>query len=128
MPDLDLTDVLTDPDFADTFVVRRLVEAVGANGRAAKRTFDSQAVGVVTPGSDNSLAIGADEGHAGKTLTVITTFRIQGPAPGFLPDLIYWGGDFFKVTKVEDYSRYGAGFVQAEASSIDSVDQPPCGF
>lgn len=127
MPDLDLTDVLFDPDFADSFIVRRQTDTVGSNGRNTKAFADTAATGVVTPGPDNGLAIGSDETHAGKSLTIVTTFRLQGPAPGFQPDLIWWGGDFYKVMKVEDFSHFGSGFVQAEASSIDPVDQPPLG-
>ena len=41
----------------------------------------------------------------------------------FAPDLILWNGDYFKVVLVEDYSRYGFGWIQAQAVSIDFVEQ-----
>ena len=34
MPSLDVTDILTDPDFADTFTVTRSIQTVSSGGMA----------------------------------------------------------------------------------------------
>ncbi len=125
MPAFDMSDVLLDPDFLDTFVVRRRVETVGNNGRSVVTNSDTSTFGVVTAGSDNKLERQSDQQHAGKSLSIVTIYPVRGPAPGYQPDLIFWGRDWFVVDKLEDYSHYGPGFVQVECSSIDSTDEPP---
>lgn len=125
MPFLAVPEALFEPDFLDSFTVRRRTETIGSNGRSSVVNADTVTFGVVTSGPDNKLERQGDQQHAGKSLTIVTVYRIQGPSPGKQPDLILWGGDYFVVDKVDDYSRYGGGFVQAECSSIDLVDQPP---
>jgi galactose-6-phosphate isomerase len=137
VPLLDVTDILGDPDLADTFWVRSRAEFIGDNGRrvviagddadSPSGPSDTMAMGVVAAGPDNSLERERDQQHSLKALTIITTHRLQGPSEGRDADLVYWGQEWFVVTKVEDYSRWGAGFIQAEARATDLVDQPPLG-
>lgn len=129
-PSLDLSDALTDDNLTDSFSVVRRVETVNGYGESTVATNTiSPVYGVVTAGDDNKNKRGADEQHADKSITVITAFRLQGPAQvggtGYQPDVVIWGGDSYIVNSVDDYSHYAAGFVQAKCSSIDSVDAPP---
>jgi hypothetical protein len=55
----------------------------------------------------------------------VTKFRLQGPSLGFQPDTVIWRGNEFIVRAIDDYSAYGAGFVQALASSVEVLDRPP---
>jgi hypothetical protein len=131
MPLLDVSSLLLDPDFAQPLTIERRTEVVGSNGRA---TITSQIVlpapyGVILPVDTaiggNALERGPDEQHRGAALEVITRFRLQGPSPSFQPDVIVYEGNRYVITIVNTLTKYGAGFIRAECSSMDSVDNPP---
>ena len=132
-PQLDLSDVILDPLFADRFTVLRRAQTIGAGGKAQiTTTLFPKVIGSVMPGPNNDLLREADQQHARKTLSIVTKFRVQGPSPGFTADAIQWPvtpagavPDLYVVTRVDPYSRFGAGFVQVEAESMVAEDQPP---
>ena len=126
MPWLNPTLALTNPRFCEQFTITRRQEIVNSYGETTTVNSTLLATGVVniTFGS-NELERGPDEQHQGKSISITTKFRLYGEVVGYQPDLITWHGDTFLVTKIEDYLGFGAGFVQAEARSIDFVDAPP---
>jgi hypothetical protein len=126
MPLLDVTDVLFDPDLADTFTVQRRTNAVDAHGRPnpAVTTF-SNTIGVVDSASPNDLERLDDNQRMGRHLMVITAFALRGPSVDSLPDQVVWAGDTYVVKHVDPYTRYGSGFVQAIIGSIDAQDANP---
>lgn len=131
MPLIDVSDLLLDPDFAQALTIQRRVEVVGTNGRTTitPTTISPAPFGVILPVDTaiggNALERGSDQQHRGAALEVITKFRLQGPAPGFQPDVIVYDGNSYVVTIVNTLTRYGAGFMRAECSSMDSVDNTP---
>ena len=126
MPWLNPTSSLTNPRFADQFTVTRRAEVVNGYGELATVNSTILAAGVVNiTFGQNELDRGPDEQHQGKSISITTKFRLYGEVAGYQPDLISWHGDTFLVVKVEDYLGFGAGFIQAEARSIDLVDAAP---
>lgn len=126
MPFLDVTDVVLDPMLADRVTVNRRAESISNSGRASvtPQVF-SNVVGVVTMASPNDLQRLPDDQRTGRNISFITKFKLRGTAPGFQPDTIVWLGDEFVVKVVEPYTRFGAGFVQAIAGSMNFQDAPP---
>lgn len=123
MPTLDVTEVIDSSEFSDTFTVERRSAVVNANGRTEVTTSLIPDVnGVVYPTAPNNLLRQPDQQNAPQTIDVITTFRLRGPTDGGQPDIVSWAGDRYLVIGLQDYTRWGAGFVQASCSSIDSVD------
>jgi galactose-6-phosphate isomerase len=132
MPEIDVIDCLLDPDLAaDSFVVLRRADVVAANGRTTPVVTDTiPVIGAVYPTGDLSLTRADAYQSQAKTIKVISPFRLRGVAKDTLglryqPDIVIWRGDKFLVRIVDDYSRYGAGMVEAECSSIDFADLPP---
>lgn len=124
MPLLNVTSVLTNPDLMDKFVVNRRTETIGPNGRSAVAEQTFNASGIVTAGSPNDLNRGDGFQTQGRSLTVVTKFRLQGEVTGRQPDTVVWRGDTFVVRAVDAYPHFGTGFFQAECTSTDKVDQP----
>lgn len=132
---LDVTDLLLDPEVAgETFVVVRRRLTVGAHGRVETGRERHTAVGSVTPTGDQSLAREDAYATQSKSIRVVTSFALRGPSkdrgPGgqevqYLPDVVVWGGDFYVPVSISDYSQFGAGFVEADCTSMDFVDQVP---
>lgn len=128
MAKLDVSDALLDPELIDmSLVVYRRSESVpAATGIAVLTTTTFRnVVGVVCVADKSALELGSDESHQDKSYSIVARFPLRGVAPGMQPDLVLFRGSLFKVVKVEDYSSYGPGFVQAVASAIDAADLGP---
>lgn len=118
MPLLDVSEVLLDPDFADELVCTRQTQTVGNDGLAVNATADTPFVGVVTASSGNNLVRTPDGSYIQGDLLVVTPYRLRSGAAGGDADLITWNSAQYTVTQVNDYSRYGSGFVWAVANII----------
>lgn len=129
MPLLDVSEVLTDPDIATTFDVRRRAETVGTNGRSATSdTLFRNVVGVVTAIGPSDLERADGYQVTPRRISVVTKFRLRGEVTGFQPDVVVWRGSNYLVKAVDPYPQFGNGFVQAECSSMDKTDpalEPP---
>lgn len=130
MPDLDVSDLLLDPDFAEELTIKRRVVAVGQNGRqtVTPTVVDPKPWGVVLPQNDAPMMRGPDQQTLPALLQVHTQFRLRGPAldgnTDYQPDIVVWNGADFVVNKVHPFSKYGSGFVVADCSSMNPTDPP----
>lgn len=122
MPDIDVTDVLFDPDFCDTTLTyRRRTVKVDDDGYAETTTVTQPFSGVVTV--DRSIE--AQLRMAGQTVNgcilIITTTRLTSGGTGQLGDIVTYQNREYLVKSVGPYTAYGAGFVQAhcELTPID---------
>ena len=114
----------------DTFQVLRRTENVPDTGVAQQPppTDPISVIGVVGPSSPGDLRRLDDYDIAQKCVTIVTTFRLQGPSPGFMPDQVIWHGNTYVVRDIQDYSAYGGGFVSAIAQMVDALPMPPAPF
>lgn len=136
-PLINVSLAINSPMLADSFAVLRRQQAVGVNGRGSMTTTAIKSLsGVVYPSSKNDLDRFPDLQVQGKALTVITRFALRsassvaGAGPGgsnqdYAPDIVQWNGDNFLVLSLEDWSRFGPGYVLAICQSMDLKDVPP---
>jgi hypothetical protein len=120
MPLLDVTEVLLDPDFADpSLICRRQIQTTDDDNFPVNTPQEFPFSGVVTV--DRSLEarrMAAGQNINGAIL-IVTQFRLtQGSksindGPNLDADLVVYNGGLYRVTFVDPYTRYGAGFVQA---------------
>jgi hypothetical protein len=123
MPLLDVTQILTDPDFADSFAVRRRTDVIDSHGRSVptEQTF-SPVIGVVTANSPSDLDRKEDYQTMSRSITVVCRFALRGETTDSQPDIVVWRGSNFLVKHVDLYPHFGAGFFQAECSSMNKTD------
>lgn len=124
MPTLDVSEVLTDPAFAEMITIIRRSEALNQYGESVQTSQTLTAVGVVTSGR-GELVRAAEQQHMPRNIVVHSKFRMRGPSPGYQPDVISWHGNSYVVSSLRDWSNFGAGYTAAECQSIDHIDQPP---
>lgn len=126
MPLLDVSDVLLDPDFMDTSLIcHRQIQTVDEDNFANNTPQDIPFSGVVTV----DRALEAKRMAAGQNINgailIVTQFRLtQGQAgtdaaPRLDADIVTYSGRDYRVTFVDPYTRYGAGFVQAHCELVD---------
>jgi len=124
VPWLDASDILLDPDLAEWIEIRRRAETVTDKGRATMRLEPYRAPAVIF-NEQSDLISNPDERHTPSVIAVHTRFRLRGTAPGYQGDLLKWAGAWYLVTKVNDNSRYGRGFIMATCAAIAAQDAPP---
>lgn len=126
MPFLDMSDVLMDPDFLDTSLIcHRQVQTRDADNFAINTPQDTPFAGVVTV--DRSLEarrMAAGQNINGAIL-IVTQFRLTQGQPAtdvrdaLDADIVTYSGREYRVTFVDPYTSYGAGFVQAHCELVD---------
>lgn len=126
MPFLDVTDVLMDPDFCDTSLVcHRQIQTVDDDNFPINTAQDIPFSGVVTV----DRALEAKRMTAGQNINgailIVTQFRLtqgqvaNGTDPDLDADVVTYNGRKYRVTFVDPYVSYGAGFVQAHCELVD---------
>ena len=127
MPGLDVSEVLTDPLFVEALTIKRQTQAVGSNGRALETpiTITPRPYGVVTSEADDRVVVGEDAILRPNMLRVTTKFRLQGPSPGRDADIITWNGDDYIVIDIDNFSKWGQGFMTALCQSMSAIDNHP---
>jgi hypothetical protein len=122
MADLDVTDILLDPDFCDLLNVTRTTQSVGSNGIVTNTTTTLTPYGVITIGSPKGVIRTAEYEADTNMITVHTRgFRLIDAQPGKQPDIVVFGGDPYVVKKSYNWSHYGAGFTMAECELQSTV-------
>lgn len=120
MPLLDVSDVLLDPDFVDTTLVcHRNVQTTDEDNFPVNTPTDIPFTGVVTV----DRALEAKRMAAGQNINgailIVTSFRLTQGQPGLDADCVTYRGREYRVTFVDPYTAYGAGFVQAHCELMD---------
>ncbi|WP_406876398.1 head-tail adaptor [Serratia marcescens] len=120
MPLLDVTEVLLDPDFVDTTLVcHRQIQSRDDDNFTTNTQQDIPFSGVVTV--DRSLEarrMAAGQNINGAIL-IVTQFRLTQGQPGLDADVVTYRGREYRVTFVDPYMAYGAGFVQAHCELME---------
>lgn len=126
MPLLDVSEVLLDPDFMDdSLVCHRQVQTLDEDNFAQNTAQEIPFSGVVTV--DRSLEarrMMAGQSIAGAIL-IVTSFRLtqgvrqDGNGRMLDADIVTYDGYDYRVTFVDPYRRYGAGFLQAHCELVE---------
>lgn len=119
MPNLDVTEILSDPDFADfSLIVTRNAQSVDDDGFPSNEPTKKIFTGVVTV--DRSLE--ARRMQAGQVVTgailIVTTERLTQGQTGLDADIVTYQNRDYRVTFVDPYTAFGAGFVQAHCELL----------
>jgi galactose-6-phosphate isomerase len=126
MATLDVSPIPGCIEFSARFDVIRRPETISQSGRSVTSQVTVPGLlGTIYPTADNSLVRQADYQTGRRTITVVTTYRLQQEAPGYQPDLVLYRGNQFLVREIKDFTVFGEGFIAAECSSIIAIDAPP---
>ncbi len=118
--------VAMSPYLADFFYITRRQQVTGTNGRISIVSEAPQlAYGIADVAGPNDLKRLPEGQHAGNVMCFISQTKIQGPTPGYQPDIISWAGTDYLVIDTQPYPRLGVGFYQSLASSQNMIDLLP---
>lgn len=119
MPFLDVSELLTDPDFCEKISVLRRTQTIGNDGNAVESENNLYLIGVVTAGAMTNYDIDPNSERARNFITVHMKHHLFGPSNGQAADIIEWAGNQYVVRKFNNWSKYGRGFFAAECEMID---------
>ncbi len=126
MPLLDVTEILSDPDFADTITVTRTSQTGFDHGRpiVTTQTFPN-VTAVVTAGQGDILKYFPEMANIQGAILIHTTFRLTSVSETTQADVITWQGRDYQITGVNDWSTFGAGFIMAVGTLKNFVEAAP---
>ena len=116
---LDVSDIVLDPDFADEMICYRSTQTIGDNGRAINT--DPQPLtfwGVVTEYDGDILERTAEGDRIRGSITVHSRFVLIEGSPSVTADIIEFRGRKYTVSKVDNYSHFGQGFIAAKCDLL----------
>ncbi|CQR12442.1 head-tail adaptor [Yersinia mollaretii] len=119
MPNLDVTDVLFDPDFCDmSLVVKRNIQTVDADGFATNTVTEKGFAGVVTVDRSLESRRMMSGNVIGGAILIVTVERLTQGQTGRDADIVTYQNRDYRVSFVDPYTAYGAGFVQAHCELL----------
>ncbi|HCW5939810.1 hypothetical protein NYY56_19025 [Acinetobacter baumannii] len=114
MAQLDVSDVLLDPDFMDTGIICKRTEViVGNNGRSQETTTSTPFDGVVNTNNGLNMDRRADGTLIKGAINIHTQFALTSGDKNTKADEITWKGKTYIVAQVLDNLHYGQGFIKA---------------
>lgn len=126
MAQLDISEILEDPDLCSTFSVIRRDEVLSLTGRASYvETQVDDIIGVVTPGDPGKLLRKDDSQMTDNVITVSTTYKIRASGFGFQADVILYGGMRYTVNALKRWVQMGNGWYRAACTSETAADPAP---
>lgn len=118
MATIDVTELLGDADFVDSFSVIRRVDSVNNYGEnVLSESTTSGVVGSVQPASPNDMKRLPDSVRRSDAITVYSVTRIS---PDAYPDVVVWNGKKYQAQTSEDFGNYGAGYTKAICTLIEA--------
>ena len=114
MPNLDVSDVLLDPDFMTMdLMCKRVAVSVGNKGRSNKSEQSFQFSGVVTTNNSQNMDRREDGTLIKGAINIHTRTKLTAGDANNQADEITWKGKTYYVVQVLDNLHYGIGFNKA---------------
>ena len=114
MAQIDVSDILTDPDFLDNAVLIRRAQVIGQNGVASYSETRANITCCVQPLPHSVLQKFSDYALLTDGIDVYYRGELMSESPGGYADVIEWNGGRYQVKQVsEDFMTYGNGWTKA---------------
>ena len=128
MADLDVTDLMDDPDLVSCFKVTRGAETVDGHGRTKitpATPIPQEVWGVVLPISARTMNMMPDAINVSGAIEIWSKYRLEGPSQTTQADTVLWQGNTYLVANVQSLTNFGRGFVHAVCQLKDLLAAPP---
>ncbi len=123
MANLDVSDILLDPDFSQAVIIQRAAQTVTDQGLTATSADRAQITAVIVPAGSLDLSRGADAEMLKGKIHVYTQFPLTAGDETVGADVVFWQGRRYTVSAVDDYTQFGVGFVDATADLVPTHNQ-----
>lgn len=111
---IDVSELLTDPDFTNTVTLIRRASTVDTYGENVMTETQSTITAVVQGANTESLERVPEGARLSDLIDVYYKGQLTTESPSGYADIIVWGGKRYQVFEVvEDFMNFGAGFTKA---------------
>lgn len=111
---IDVSELLTDPDFTNTVTLIRRASTVNTYGENVVTETQSTITAVVQGANTESLERVPEGARLSDLIDVYYKGQLTAESPSGYADIIVWGGKRYQVFEVvEDFMNFGAGFTKA---------------
>jgi len=111
---IDVSELLTDPDFTNTVTLIRRSSTINTFGENTMIETPSTITVVVQGGNTESLERVPEGARLSDLIEVYYRGQLTVESPGGYADIIVWQGKRYQVFEVvEDFMNYGAGFTKS---------------
>jgi hypothetical protein len=111
---IDVSELLTDPDFTNTVTLIRRASTVNIYGENVMTETQSTITAVVQGANTESLERVPEGARLSDLIDVYYKGQLTAESPSGYADIIVWGGKRYQVFEVvEDFMNFGAGFTKA---------------
>ena len=111
---IDVSELLTDPDFTNTVTLIRRASTVNTYGENIMTETQSTITAVVQGANTESLERVPEGARLSDLIDVYYKGQLTAESPSGYADIIVWGGKRYQVFEVvEDFMNFGAGFTKA---------------
>lgn len=111
---IDVSELLTDPDFTSTVTLIRRASTVNTYGENVMTETQSTITAVVQGANAESLERVPEGARLSDLIDVYYKGQLTAESPSGYADIIVWQGKRYQVFEVvEDFMNYGAGFTKA---------------
>lgn len=111
---IDVSELLTDPDFTNTVTLIRRSSTVNTYGENTMVETSSSITAVVQGANTESLERVPEGARLSDLIDVYYKGQLTAESPSGYADIIVWQGRRYQVFEVvEDFMNYGAGFTKA---------------
>lgn len=111
---IDVSELLTDPDFTNTVTLIRRSSTVNTYGENTMIETSSSITAVVQGANTESLERVPEGARLSDLIDVYYKGQLTAESPSGYADIIVWQGKRYQVFEVvEDFMNYGAGFTKA---------------
>jgi hypothetical protein len=114
MANIDMSELLLDPDFVDAIDIRHMAVAVGTDGIAVRTvTYTRDVLVCVQPASGDILRMAPEAARIDGALVAYSRTELRTVSDAGDGDSFIWRGMEYVVTSCQPWSTWGAGYYAA---------------
>ena len=126
MAELDVTEILSDPDLVDDIIVIRSVRSVGMNGIVTDTPGTFFTFGSLQPTPASTLRMLPESVRINGFITVVSPFRFVPLTDTTAPDQVIWHNKTYRCRSCEDWTDWGLGMtISVLELTLPTVDVMP---
>jgi len=111
---IDVSELMTDPDFTNTISLTRRTQTISDYGEITLTGTSTNMTAIVQAGNGETLARNPDYSVMTDWITIYAKFDFRADGNGYFADLVTWGGHDFQVKSVTDFMNWGEGYTRAD--------------
>lgn len=111
---IDVSELMTDPDFTNTISLTRRTQTISDYGKTILTGTATTITAIVQAGSGEVLKRNPEYSVMEDWITIYAKFDFRADGNGYYADLITWNSRDFQVKTVTDYSNWGDGYTRAD--------------